>query len=142
MEDRSMKKFLITVNGNQYEVDVDDITDTSVTNITRSMEKVTKQQPENSKETIIEKPEIKKPAQQAPAAKKAGTEIISCPMPGTILKVPVKIGQEVKKSQVLCILEAMKMENEIVSPRDGVIADVMATTGSSVNAGDPLVSLE
>ena len=134
-----MKKFLITVNGNQYEVDVEEITQTSGANITRTHEKETIQQAPQSSVTTIEKPA---PVKQAPAAAKTGTELISSPMPGTILKVPVKIGQEIKRSQVLCVLEAMKMENEIVSPRDGIIADIMTTKGSTVNAGDPLVSLE
>jgi biotin carboxyl carrier protein len=63
-------------------------------------------------------------------------------MPGTILNVSVTVGQSVKKGDVLCILEAMKMENEIVAPRDGVVAGVSTSKGASVNAGDPLVGLE
>ena len=63
-------------------------------------------------------------------------------MPGTILDVRVSAGQSVKKGQVLCILEAMKMENEIISPRDGAVAQVVANKGASVNAGDPLMVLQ
>lgn len=76
------------------------------------------------------------------AAGKTGSELIKAPMPGTILSIQVSVGQAVKKNDVLCILEAMKMENEIVTPRDGVVASVSASKGSSVNAGDLLVSLE
>jgi len=61
-------------------------------------------------------------------------------MPGTILSVVVKAGQSVRKGEVLLILEAMKMENEIVAHHDGVIAGVYVQKGSVVNAGDPLVS--
>ena len=62
-------------------------------------------------------------------------------MPGTILDVKVSNGQAVKKGDVLVILEAMKMENEIMAPRDGVVASVNTSKGSSVNSGDVLLSL-
>ena len=62
-------------------------------------------------------------------------------MPGTINAVKVANGQSVKKGDVLVILEAMKMENEIMAPRDGVVASVNVTKGASVNTGDVLVSL-
>lgn len=75
----------------------------------------------------------------APAA--AGTETISAPMPGTILSVNVTNGASVKKGDVLFILEAMKMENEIMAPRDGVIASVSTTKGSSVESGAVLCTL-
>ena len=88
---------------------------------------------------------VAKPAPAAPAAAPvvvAGGELIKAPMPGTILSVQATAGKAVKKGDVLCILEAMKMENEIVSPRDGVVAGVSTSKGASVNAGDPLVSLQ
>lgn len=66
--------------------------------------------------------------------------VLPAPMPGTILSVSVSAGQTVKKGQVLMVLEAMKMENEIVADVDGVIEGVYATSGASVNAGSPLVS--
>ena len=62
-------------------------------------------------------------------------------MPGTILDVKVSAGQAVKAGDVLCVLEAMKMENEIPAPKDGTVAQVVAAKGASVNAGDALVIL-
>jgi biotin carboxyl carrier protein len=62
-------------------------------------------------------------------------------MPGTILKVNVAQGQAVKAGDVLCVLEAMKMENEIMAPKDGTVAQVVAAKGSNVNTGDVLVVL-
>ena len=62
-------------------------------------------------------------------------------MPGTINDVKVSNGQSVKKGDVLVVLEAMKMENEIMAPRDGVVASVNVTKGATVNTGDLLVSL-
>ena len=62
-------------------------------------------------------------------------------MPGTILDVKVSNGQAVKAGDILCVLEAMKMENEIPAPKDGTVAQVVVTKGASVNAGDALVVL-
>ena len=67
---------------------------------------------------------------------------MNAPMPGTILDIKVAAGQAVKKGDVLVILEAMKMENEIMAPRDGKVAQVACTKGSTVNTGDALVVLE
>ena len=80
------------------------------------------------------------PATAAPAAI-AGGEVIPAPLPGTVLDMKVATGQAVTKGQVLLIIEAMKMENEIFAPRDGVVAQVVCEKGSSVNTGEPLVVL-
>ena len=65
--------------------------------------------------------------------------IITAAMPGTILDVRVSVGESVTRGQPLLILEAMKMENEIMAPSDGVIGEIKATVGASVNSGDVLV---
>ena len=78
------------------------------------------------------------PAAAAPAAAPADGEKINAPLPGNVLDVKVAVGASVKKGDILCILEAMKMENEIVAPIDGTVATVAATKGSSVNTGDLL----
>jgi len=62
-------------------------------------------------------------------------------MPGKILKVNVTAGQAVKKGDVLVVLEAMKMENEIQAPQDGTVASVDTSAGATVESGDVLVSL-
>jgi len=74
----------------------------------------------------------------APAVTGAG-EAVNAPMPGTILKVNVTQGQAVKEGQVLCVLEAMKMENEIMAPKAGTVTQVVVSKGASVNTGDALV---
>ena len=74
----------------------------------------------------------------APAALAAG-ETVAAPMPGNILKVEVKQGDAVKAGQILVILEAMKMENEIVSPKDGTVAQVVTKVGDKVDTGAALV---
>ena len=77
----------------------------------------------------------------APAASLAAGEPVKAPMPGVVLKVQVQQGQAVKAGQVLVILEAMKMENEIVAPKDGTVAQIVAAKGASVGSGAPLVIL-
>ena len=77
----------------------------------------------------------------APAASLAVGEPVKAPMPGVVLKVQVQQGQAVKAGQVLVILEAMKMENEIVAPKDGTVAQIVAAKGASVESGAPLVIL-
>ncbi|HRR76499.1 MAG TPA: biotin/lipoyl-binding protein [Ruminococcus sp.] len=78
------------------------------------------------------------PAPAAPVNLAAG-ETIEAPMPGNIIRVDVKQGDTVKAGQILVILEAMKMENEIVAPKDGTVAQVVTSKGAVVDTGSPLV---
>ncbi len=139
-----MKKFLIKVNGNQYEVEVDEVRDGGVSAYAPA---VSAPAPSAPVAAPVSAPAAA-PA-PAPAAEKkpvtggsAGSIKISAPMPGTILKVVASVGDSVKRGDVLVILEAMKMENEIVAPSEGVVASVNVTKGTSVNAGDLLASLK
>ena len=82
------------------------------------------------------------PAAPAPAAAPVVTgtgDAVTAPMPGTILKVNVKTGDAIKAGTVLCVLEAMKMENEILAPKDGTVTQVAAVKGTTVDTGAPLV---
>jgi glutaconyl-CoA/methylmalonyl-CoA decarboxylase subunit gamma len=117
-----MKKYLVKVNGNQYEVEVEEVGGAAPATAPAATAAA--------------------PAAPRAAAAPAGAAVVQAPMPGTILKVNVGVGDTVKKGQVLIILEAMKMENEIVAPGDGKVASVNVSKGSSVNAGDVLVSME
>lgn len=124
-----MRRFLIKVNGTQYEVDVEEVGAAGPVS-----------QPLAGKNmTPVQAPT--KTAAKTESAAPAGAVRVHSPMPGTVLKLNVKTGDVVKKGQVLLILEAMKMENEIVAPNDGKIAAVHVEKGASVNAGEDLISL-
>ena len=79
-------------------------------------------------------------APAAPAVTGAG-EAVTAPMPGNILKVNVTVGQAVKEGEVLVVLEAMKMENEILAPKSGTVAQVLVTKGATVDTGATMVVL-
>lgn len=137
-----MKKFIVNVNGKSYEVEVEEVGSSSQTSAPAptTVAKPQPAQPKTAPKTEA-KPAQKvesKPAQAVPQ----GAEVVDAPMPGTILDIKVAQGDTVKKGQVLVILEAMKMENEIMAPRDGKVTAINTSKGSSVNVGDPLVSLE
>ncbi|NMB08372.1 MAG: DUF2118 domain-containing protein [Tissierellia bacterium] len=131
-----MRKFLINVNGNEYEVEVEEIVD-GKTQTRPSTPKVAPQAKSKPAPQAAPKVEEKKEVVVS-----EGSEVVSAPMPGTILSVNVNEGDEVKSGDILLILEAMKMENEILAPRDGKVTSIGATKGASVNTGDKLVVIE
>lgn len=122
-----MRKFLVNVNGASYEVMVEEINGAAAP--------VAAPAPVAAAPAAA--PVAAAPA-AAPVAAVAGQESVESPMPGNILAVNVKAGDAVKKGAVLMILEAMKMENEIMAPRDGVVAAVNVQKGATVNTGDVL----
>lgn len=78
-------------------------------------------------------------AAAAPVA--AGADAVCAPLPGSVVDVKVSVGESVKKGQILLLIEAMKMENEIVAPNDGVVKAIHTSKGASVTTGAPLVTL-
>lgn len=128
-----MKNLKITVNGNVYDVQVEEIGSAAAAPAAAAPA------------PAAPAPQAVVPAAPAaPAAKAevpADAELISSPMPGTIVSVNVKAGQQIKKGDTLLILEAMKMENEIMAPHDASVAAVHVNKGDSVESGTPLVSL-
>ena len=127
-----MRKFVINVNGNQYEVEVEEVGGSGVVSAPVAAPVAA---PKAAPKAAAPK------AQAADSSVPAGATTISAPMPGTILSVNVNKGDSVKKGDVLAVLEAMKMENEIVAPNDGTVASVNVAKGAAVNTGDVLVSL-
>ncbi|MBU5313288.1 DUF2118 domain-containing protein [Tissierella carlieri] len=133
-----MRKFIISVNGNSYEVEVEEIA---------GGESKRPAAPSVSP-TPVAAPAPKAAPAPAPKEEKKevvvsdGQEIVEAPMPGNIWKIEVKEGDKVKAGDILLILEAMKMENEILAPRDGIVASINTTQGATVNTGDRLVVLD
>ena len=144
-----MKKYNITVNGTQYEVEVEELGASSnpgsgAANVAAPVSPPVAVAPPAPVQTN----QPAAPAAQAPAqnqqagnSQAVGSVQVNSPMPGTILDVKVAVGQEVKQGDLLCVLEAMKMENDIVSPEDGLVTSVNVSKGASVNSGELLVSL-
>ena len=134
-----MKKFNISVNGKKYEVEVEEIT--SGVSDSANLNTV-KTAPVQAAPKAEAKPQPS-PVKEVPAAVSApaGAKTVKAPMPGTILKVNVQNGGLVKKGDVLVVLEAMKMENDIQAPADGTVSAVHVTAGTSVDTDAPLVSL-
>ena len=114
-------KYKVTLNNRTYEVEV-----------------------EQGEAMLVDEYEAFAPAAAAPApapaaAALAAGEVVKSPMPGNILKINVTLGQKVKEGDVLIVLEAMKMENEIVAPKAGSVAQIAVSKGQVVETGSPLV---
>ena len=130
-----MRKFNITVNGKTYEVVVDEVGGAPAASSPVASA------PAVSAPAAAPAPVAAAPAAPAPVAVPTEGTTISAPMPGTILKVNVEKGASVKKGDVLVVLEAMKMENDIQAPVDGTIIAVQTSKGASVETGAPLVTI-
>ena len=135
-----MRKFLVKVNGVDYEVQVEEILGAGqVSGIKPSGPVVAT---ELKPAAPAPAPAAPAPAPAAPAAAPAANgKTVDSPMPGTILYVDVQPGQAVKKGQILAILEAMKMENEILAPEDCTVAAVHTEKGAAVDTGSVLFTL-
>ena len=127
-----MKRYRISVNGQSYDVSVEEVGPGT-----------TKPAPVQSALPASEAIAAESPAAvpQAASGPVAGATTVKAPMPGTIMSFKVIKGQAVKRGDVLLILEAMKMENEIVAPSDGTVAGIRVPQGAAVNTGDPLIDL-
>ena len=110
-----MRKFLVNVNGTNYEIQVEEIDGNGG----------------RSEQASV----------AAPAAA-SGAQTVNSPMPGNILSVNVKPGDAVKAGQILMILEAMKMENEILAPADGTVDQIFVQKNTTVETGAPLCSIQ
>ena len=130
--------YKVTLNGRTYEVEVE----AGKAMLLDEYEAIVPSAPAAAPVAApVAAPAAAAPAPAAAPAVTAAGEAVTAPMPGTILKVNVTQGQAVKEGDVLCVLEAMKMENEIMAPRAGTVAQVIAAKGASVDTGAALVVL-
>ena len=125
-----MKKYNITVNGTTYEVVVEEVGEVAAAPVYSA--------------PVVQAPVVTPSAAPKPTAAPVAADAtaVTSPMPGTILEVKVSAGQTVKKGDVICVLEAMKMENDIPAPCDGVVASINVQKGASVGAGDVIATLK
>ena len=129
-----MKTYNITVNGVTYTVEVEEVGATASAPVAAA--------PVAAPAAPVAAPAAPKAAPAAPKASGvAGAVSVKAPMPGNIMKVNCKVGASVKKGDVLIVLEAMKMENDICAPQDGVVASVEVAQGASVETDALLVTL-
>ena len=128
-----MKKFNVTVNGTVYEVEVNEVGGVAPAAAPKAAP------------APAAAPAPKAAPAPAPAAAAApvpaGAATVKCPMPGKILSVAVSVGAAVKKGDLLLVLEAMKMQNEIYAPQDGTVSEVRVAANQTVATGDVLVVL-
>lgn len=120
-------KYIVTLNGKNYEVEVTE-EDAVLLAVTEAA----------APAPVAAPAPAAAPAAAAPAAPSASGTNVPSPMPGTILSVNVAAGQAVKTGDVLMVLEAMKMENDIVAPCDGTVKQLLVSKGSTVNTDDIL----
>ncbi|MBP2628652.1 MAG: biotin/lipoyl attachment protein [Firmicutes bacterium] len=131
-----MKRFQITFKGQVYELDVEEISTTT------SGVKKTASAPTPAPTLVPPSPVV--PAtnlapKAAFIATPAGAQSVIAPIPGKILEVNVKVGDSIKRGDIICILEAMKMQNEIMAAQDGTVSDVRATVGQVMSTGDVII---
>ena len=131
-------KYKVTLNGRTYEVEVE----AGKAMLIDEYEAIAPAAPAAAAPAMPAAPAAAAPVAApaaAPAADVAAGEVVKAPMPGNILKVNVSVGQAVKEGDVLVVLEAMKMENDIMAPKSGTVKQVLVAKGATVNTDAPLV---
>lgn len=129
-----MKNYRITVNGNTYDVQVEELNGAAPMAAPMASPVMAAPVSPTAPATSTSAP--------APAATgTAGGTEVKAPMPGNILDIKVGVGDKVAANQVVVVLEAMKMENEIVTPTAGTVASINVTNGQAVNSGDVLITV-
>jgi len=136
-----VKKFKVTVEGKVYLVEVEEVSSGGTS------------APQQTQPPAAAKPANPSSAATQPAAKSAASDkpapapsidggfTVKAPMPGSVLDVKVSVGDQAAEGDVLVMLEAMKMENELTAPQAGTVKQVLVKKGDTVNSGDPLIIL-
>lgn len=126
-----MKRFNVTVNGVKYDVCVEEVGGVSAPVAA----------PVSAPAPTAAPAPVSAPVTASAGTAAQGATKVLAPMPGTILRINAKVGASVKSGDVLCVLEAMKMENDICAPCDGTVASVNVSQGASVNTDELIITL-
>lgn len=143
-----MNKYKITINGNLYEVEINSLTDSQADVCVNGKPYGVGIEKEGMRAISGKAPAPKQTVMQAEQPRpveetiSAGEWAIKSPLPGTILSIAVSKGQSVKRGEKLLVLEAMKMENDILAEKDGTVAKVLVDRGATVQEGQTLIVLE
>ena len=141
-----VRKFKVKVNGEEFNVEVEELNGQSASGLS-SRTASPKAQSETGKENTAVSKEVSNvvssnSSRSKESANLSGKKIVSAPLPGKIISVNVKKGDSVKKGDLLLVLEAMKMENEIFASTDGTIVDILVSPGDYVSTGDKMIVME
>lgn len=136
-----LRKFKISIDGKKYLVEMEEIGGAPQAAPTVAPAPTPAPTPAPAATATLEPEPAPKPAPAPTPQGATNTEAMASPMPGTILRILVNVGDQVKANQPLIILEAMKMENEIVANKDGKITAIHVSPSQTVNAGDPLLTI-
>lgn len=137
-----MKEYKFKVSGKDYTVSVNNVEENIVNLTVNGANHVVELEKAPEAPAPVARPVVQRPAPQAasaPAADGGAGKPLKSPLPGVILDIYVKVGDTVKNGQKVLLLEAMKMENNIDSDRDGVVKEIKIGKGDSVNEGDVLL---
>lgn len=135
-----MRKYKVLVNGQPFEVVVEEVRDAAGP---VSPPQQASSTPVAPKAAPVEKAAAPQPAPApGPAGGSGAGTSVAAPMPGSVLAVKVNVGDSVSEGDVLLILEAMKMENEITSPASGIVKAINVSVGATVNTGDTMIVIE
>lgn len=143
------KKYLyrVKINGKVYEVEIEEVGGTPVVSSSRQLESKPST-PNTFQSPVQPQPEVKQvssplsSSSPSPSPSSSSDNVVKAPIPGKVLSIKVKEGDHVEYGQTLLIFEAMKMENEVKSPKAGIVKRIFVSEGANFNTGDPLVEIE
>ncbi|WP_245533137.1 biotin/lipoyl-containing protein [Coprothermobacter platensis] len=145
MMDKNVFHYVVKVNGKEYNVDIesenDEIMVRNVSRVHSQPAPAPQSEPVPATSSPTNSQTISRPSEKKSEAPSGGN-IVEAPLPGKILRINVSVGQQVKRGELLLVLEAMKMENEILAPSDGVVDSILVTPNQTVNTHDALVLLK
>lgn len=137
-----LRKFKIAIDGKEYLVEMEEMTQGQPAPVAPPVAQQIVQPVAQPAPTQATEAPAAAPAPAPVAAPTGDGVVVDAPMPGTILKVLAQVGDQVKANQPVLILEAMKMENEIVAPHDGAVTAIHVAVGDMVNPGQPLITMD